>query len=173
MDFKLTDEGDLDLGQQQVDRDGYLLYHTQAYQHEYPAEPTTNPEIGETPIRDFKTVHEDQERLQLIQTRMKTENPDFYLYQEVGASLTDFIGRKNNRDTANEIELRVRDTLLRNDAFDEEELNITVVPVSFDEVLVDILLDNSNHHIRYAFTLDFNLGIKNTYVIDEEGNVIE
>lgn len=173
MDFRLTQDGDLVLGQQAIDDEGYLLYY------QIDPESTIRPIItrdidnGAIEIRDIQTVHQDEEKLQLISSRLRTENPDWYLYESVGASLTDFIGRVNNPDTALEIENRVESTLIRNDAFLSEELEINVVPTSRSEVLVDIILDSENRYLRYAFSLDFDIGINNTYILDRDGNILE
>lgn len=173
MDFRLTQDGDLVLGQQAIDDEGYLLYY------QIDPESTIRPIItrdidnGAIEIRDIQTVHQDEEKLQLISSRLRTENPDWYLYESVGASLTDFIGRVNSPDTALEIENRVESTLIRNDAFLSEELEINVVPTSRSEVLVDIILDSENRYLRYAFSLDFDIGINNTYILDRDGNILE
>lgn len=173
MDFKLTSDGDLILGQQSVDEEGYLLY----YKKELP--PNSLPDVtrdideGSVPIRDIETVFQDEERLQLIQSRLRTDNPDWYLYEDVGASLSDFIGLPNNPDTANQIEIRVKDTLLRNEAFLEDEISVNVIPVSQSEIVIDVVLDSQNRYLRYAITLDFNVGINNTYVLDREGMIVD
>ena len=172
MDFRLTQDGDLMLGQQAIDDEGYLLYYQ--IDPENTVRPIVTRDVDATiEIRDIQTVHQDEERLQLINSRLRTENPDWYLYESVGASLTDFIGRVNNPDTALEIENRVESTLIRNDAFLSEELEINVVPTSRSEVLVDIILDSENRYLRYAFSLNFDIGINNTYILDRDGNILE
>ena len=52
-DIKLSPEGDLILGQQQLDEDGYFLYYKK--DEEQPLEITRDPE-GNTPIRDISIV---------------------------------------------------------------------------------------------------------------------
>lgn len=172
MDFKLTDDGDLSLGQQVIDDEGYLLYYKDVKKEDGFPVTTVNIEESISPIRDIETVSVDEERLQLMKSRLQTDNPDWYLYEDVGASLSDFIGMINSPDTANLIERRVVDTLLRNDAFSVDELDVNVIPVSLNEVLIDIILTIENKYLRYAIKLDFNVGINNIYTLDREGNII-
>lgn len=173
MDFELTDDGDLYLGQQKVDEEGYLLYYMVDELGDRLPIPTRDVEEASIPVRDFKTIHEDEERLQLIQTRLKTENPDWIMYENVGASLSDFIGRQNTATTGKEIEERVISTLTRNNSFDREELTVNLVPTSASEVLIDVKLDSRNIYLRYAFTLNFEVGVTNVYVLDRTGQVVE
>lgn len=173
MDFELTDDGDLYLGQQQVDEEGYLLYYMVDELGDRLPIPTRDVEKASIPVRDFKTIHEDEERLQLIQTRLKTENPDWILYTRVGASLTDFIGRQNTASTGKEIEERVLRTLTRNNSFDKDELTVNLIPTSASEVLIDVKLDGQNIYLRYAFTLNFEVGVTNVYVLDRTGQIVE
>lgn len=173
MDFELTNDGDLYLGQQQVDEDGYLLYYMVDELGDRLPIPTRDVEKASIPVRDFKTIHDDEERLQLIQTRLKTDNPDWILYTRVGASLSDFIGRQNTATTGKEIEDRVLNTLIRNNSFNKDELSVKLIPTSSSEVLVDVKLDSQSLYLRYAFTLNFEVGVTNVYVLDRYGQIIE
>lgn len=173
MDFELTDDGDLYLGQQQVDDEGYLLYYQISGRDGEIPRITKDIEEASIPIRDFKTITGEEEKVQLIGTRLRTDNPDFVLYENVGASLSDFVGEINNENTAEEIEIRVMNTLLRESNFKEEDLSVNVLPVSPTEVLTDVQLKNKNEYIRYAFSLNFDIGIVNTFVLDRNGNIIE
>lgn len=173
MDFKLTDDGDLCLGEQLVDEDGFFLYYIVDEYGKLLPEKTKNEIEAKIPIRDIKTIDGDLEKAQLIKTRLQTENPDWELYENVGASLSDFIGKPNNPITGEIIEKRVYDTLLRGDAFKEEELTVNVIPISHKEVLVDVILDSNNLYLRYAFSLNFDIGINNVYVLDKNGKTIE
>lgn len=173
MDFELTDDGDLYLGQQLTDKEGYFLYYIVDELGENLPIITRDVNEATIPIRDFKLISEDLERLQLIKTRLQTENPDWALYESVGASLTDFIGEKNNPTTGSLIEDRVLQTLLRNDAFHEEELSVNVIPISYNEVLVDVTLDSQSMYLRYAFSLNFEIGVNNVYILDRNGDIVE
>lgn len=173
MDFELTDDGDLYLGQQLTDEEGYLLYYMVDELGDNLPIVTKDVNEASIPIRDFNTVHEDLEKIQLIKTRLQTENPDWMLYEEVGASLTDFIGETNTPSTGEKIEDRVYYTLLRNQAFKEDELEVNAIPISSEEVLVDVILDSESLYLRYAFSLNFRLGVNNVYVLDKNGQIIE
>lgn len=150
-----------------------MLYYQIDETSDRPPVVTRDVDKATVSIHDFKTIHEDEERLQLLESRMRTENPDWYLYQEVGASLSDFIGLPNNPDTAKTIEDRVLHTLTRQDSFSEEELTVSVAPISASEVLIDVILDSENLYLRYAFSMDFNIGINNVYVLNQNGEIIE
>lgn len=173
MDFELTDDGDLYLGDQKVDEEGYLLYYkTDRMGYNLPIE-TRDVDEASIPIRDFSTIHQDEESLQLIKTKLKTDNPDWIMYTNVGASLTDFIGRHNNYKTGKEIESRILNTLIRDGSFNKEELKINLIPTSSNEVLIDIKFDKKSLYSRYAIILNFEIGIKNVYLLDKEGKKIE
>ena len=173
MDFELTDDGDLYLGQQQIDEDGYLLYYKTDPDRFFNPIVVRDASQASIPIRDFKTISGDVEKVQLVHNRLRTENPDWLLYEYVGASLSDFIGEPNNPQTAEAIERRVLHTLKRNSAFMEEELTINVAPISISEVLIDVRVESENNYINYAFSLSFLSGVTNTYVIDEEGHIVQ
>lgn len=173
MDFELTDDGDLFLGQQSVDEEGYLLYYMVDDIGDMLPMITRDANEATIPVRDFRTTQGSPQRLQLIKSRLQTENPDWSIYENVGASLSDFIGETNNPETGKKIEERVLHTLLRNEAFDTDELFVNVAPTSPKEVLVDIVLDSQEMYLRYAFSLDFEIGINNIYILDESGEVLE
>lgn len=173
MDFELTSDGDLLLGQQKTDEKGNLLYFlNDPLGLDFPIE-TTNPENATITIRDFKKIDGDLERIQLIETRLKTENPDWITYRNVGASLTDFIGLQNTPDNGELIRQRVFHTLVRDEAYTEEELKVNVVPISATEILIDIIMENNDLYTRYAFSLNYEIGITNVYVLDKNGEVLE
>lgn len=163
MDIGLSADGDLILGQQQTDSEGYLLYYADYSAAGEPVRLTNDPSIGTIPVRDMKLVYEEESELQLIKSRLNTENPDWYFYEEVGADLTDLIGLPNNEQTAQTgMDLILR-ALTYDGAFKEEDLTIEAVPVSKDQILYDVQLKRRNTLIRYAVTFDLNLGVYNTY----------
>ena len=172
MDFKLTNDGDLSLGQQAIDEEGYLLYYKEALDKDGFPQITRNKEESVSAIRDIETISAHEERIQLMKSRLQTDNPDWYLYEEVGASLSDFIGMINNPDTASLIEERVISTLLRNDAFSTEEIEVNVIPVGINEVLIDVILTIESRYLRYAIKLNFDIGINNIYTLDKNGNIL-
>ena len=162
-DMALSAEGDLILGQQQTDANGFLLYYVDyAGGNEIP-KLTTDPSIGTVPVRDINVVYSEASELQLMKSRLTTENPDWYFYPEVGADLTDLIGKPNNMKTAQEgIEMILR-ALTYDNAFNANDLKVEAVPVGPNQILYDVQLSRRNKLIRYAVTLDLQLGVYNTY----------
>lgn len=164
IDIRLSDEGDLILGQQATDDEGYLLYY-------YPSgeagvmNTTNNPDIGVIPVRDMEMVYSAEGDAQLIRTRLRTENPDWILYPEVGADLTDLIGEMNTPQTADRgIEMIYR-TLTYDGAFRREDLEVTAAPVSHSTILFHIKLIRNNFLVNYAGILNFELNTWNEYDI--------
>lgn len=172
IDLRLNDEGDLELGQQAVDENGFLLYYYQSDENQTMSM-TNNPDIGRIPVRDIEKVYSVQGDMQLIQTRLKTENPDWIMYDEVGADLTDIIGEMNTEKTAQKgIDLIYR-ALTYDRAFDLEDLTVTAVPVSHTVLLFDIQLQRNEQIVRYAVTLDLELGITNEFDISKINSLTE
>lgn len=76
------------------------------------------------PVRDFSLVLEEASELQLIRTRLMTENPDWSLYKTVGADLTELIGRRNNPQTAALGENLIMRALTYDNAFEKERVSV-------------------------------------------------
>lgn len=163
LDMALSPEGDLILGQQQTDENGFLLYYVDFAGGNETPKLTTDPSIGTVPVRDIDMVYSEASELQLIKSRLSTENPDWYFYSEVGADLTDLIGQPNNRRTAQKGTEQILRALTYDNAFAEKDLTIEAVPVGPNQILYDIQLARRNKLIRYAVTFDLTLGVYNTY----------
>lgn len=162
-DIYLTADGDLALGQQATDKDGYLLYYR--FHNESDPFITTEAEAGDVPIRDIQVVDGEERDLQLIRNRLMTENPDWRLYPEVGADLSDLIGLSNTPATAEAGVQLIRNALTRNGAFRPEQLTVDAVPVGPHTLLFDIRVSRSRSILRYVGTLDLTLGSWNEYEI--------
>lgn len=162
IDLKLSSDGDLELGQQATDNDGYLLYYYVANENG-DLLTTTNPDIGTVPVRDMKMIYGVEGDIQLIQTRLKTENPDWILYPNVGGDLTDLLGRMNTIETAQDGIDMIYRALTYDGAFKQEELKVDAVPVSQDAILFNIKLTRNNTIVTYATVLDLELNTWNEY----------
>lgn len=159
-DIKLSPEGDLVLGQQLLDEEGYFLYYRK--DEDQPMEITRDPE-GNTPIRDLEVVHSEDSELQLIKSRLQTDNPDWRNYPNIGANLSDLIGEVNSPETASKgIEL-IKRALTYDEVFSEEDLEVQAIPVSAEQLMFDIRLFRENRYLRYPVLFDFNVGIMNGY----------
>lgn len=163
--MKLSAEGDLVLGQQATDKDGYLLYYVDRAQNDDLAEFTTNPEEATIAIRDIEMVYQEDAELQLIRNRVQTDNPDWLLYPEVGADLSDLIGEINRPETAEKGIQTIKRCLTYDGAFKEEDVTIEAVPVSSEELLFDIRLERPSRFIRYALVFSFEVGLMNAFEV--------
>lgn len=164
IDLKLSEDGDLVLGQQQVNEKGEYLYYQDVSESGGDPFLTTEPEDN-IPVRDVDVVYEDTARLQLLNTRVRTDSPDFRGYPEVGANLSDLIGQPNNQRTAEEGVEMIRETLTYDGAFDSEHVEIDAIPVSKEELLFDIKLTRNEPYRRYVIVFNFDVGILNQYEI--------
>lgn len=163
IDFQLDDDGDLKLGTQQVNAEGYLLYYRQPTGEDQKPYLTTEPGVGTVPVRDFSLVLEEASELQLIRTRLMTENPDWSLYKTVGADLTELIGRRNNPQTAALGENLIMRALTYDNAFEKERVSVEAIPVSQAKILFVLTLKKKTTQNRYGISFDLQLGITNIY----------
>lgn len=161
-DLKMTPEGDLVFGQQQTNEEGEFLYYMDTSGNGDVPFITTEPD-GNTPICDLRPTYGDEARLQLLQTRVRTDQPDFRNYPQVGANLSDLIGLPNNQATAEQGAAMIKETLTYDGTFSPDELTVSAVPVARDTVLFDIKLARQNEHWRYAIVFSFDVGILNQY----------
>lgn len=168
IDFKLSNDGDLVLGQQQTDEDGYLLYYQDNENNEGEVLLTTDPELGTVPVRDLELAHDEDAELQLIKSRIQTDNPDWYNYPNIGANLSDLIGELNTPETAERGKNLILESLTRGQTFKSEDLTIEAIPVSGTNLLFDVRLKRHTRFVRYALIFDFEVGIVNEYQIKED-----
>lgn len=164
-DFKLTNDGDLVLGQQQTDEEGFLLYYEDNDNNEGDVILTKDPERGTIPVRDVEVVYNEDAELQLIKSRVHTDNPDWYSYPDIGANLSDLIGEINTPETAEKAKAQIIESLVRDDAFEEADLSVEAVPVSATEILFDIRLRRFNRFVRHALVFNLEIGTMNQYEI--------
>lgn len=162
IDLRLTEDGDLTLGQQATDKDGYLLYYYTMNQ-DGDIGTTTNAQIATHPVRDIGMIHGAEGDAQLIKTRLNTENPDWILYPDVGADLTDLLGEMNTPETAQRGIEAIYRALTYDRAFTRSELEVDAVPVSHTTLLFHVKLIRNNTIVTYAATLDFELNAWNEY----------
>lgn len=167
LDIRLSEEGDLMLGQQQTDENGYLLYYADFSNAGEPPMLTTDPTIGTTAVRDIDMIYGEASELQLIKSRLNTENPDWYFYPQVGADLTDLIGERNSPQTAQRGKELILRALTYDGAFKLEDLSVEVIPVGPSELFFDVQLSRRNKMFRYGVTLDLVLGAFNVFEVKE------
>lgn len=162
LDLRLDKDGDLVLGQQAVDNEGYLLYYHYINDNS-DIGITNNPEIGVVPVRDIGMIYSAEGDAQLIQTRLRTENPDWVLYPNLGSTLTDLLGEMNNEETASRGIEMIYNALTYDGAFTRQELEVDAIPISYSTILFHVKLIRNNTIVTYAMTLDFEIQEWNEY----------
>lgn len=165
LDFKMTPDGDLDLGQQATNDDGNLLYYTTSVMED-PGVITSDVTENTIPIRDLDIAYGEEADLQLIKTRFRTDAPDWLTYPNLGANISELAGELNNEKTALKGKAMILSALTDDQAFQTEELEIDYAPVSISEIIYDIKLSRRSNVNRYVFLLNLEQGVLNYY---EEG----
>lgn len=79
-----------------------------------------------------------QSLIQEIQTVVKSESQDWELWPNLGANLDDFVGRPNNKITAEAIHDRIKMSIVSLGLVPENDLSVRIVPVHMNEVLIII-----------------------------------
>lgn len=165
LDLKLNSDGDLVLGDQSRNAADQLLYYIPTNNNGDAVQLTTDPTIGTIPVRDMDIVVGEESQLQLIKSRLMTENPDWLLYPNIGADLTDLIGKRNTPTTAQEGKDLIIRALTYDKAFAESDITIEAVPVSRETILFDLRIKRKIRVLRYALTVSLKLGVTNVHEI--------
>lgn len=94
---------------------------------------------------DFADTFSDQIQslVQEIQTIANSSLGDWEENPQYAASLDDFIGEPNNRDTANDIIDRLRTALITNNVVSSDDLIVKLIPIDRHRVLIMISVDAS------------------------------
>jgi len=165
-DLKLDADGDLILGDQVRNAADELLYYIPTNENGDAPRLTNEPGPGRIPVREMRTVSGEESQLQLIRSRLMTENPDWLLYPNIGADLSDLIGKRNAPATANEGKEKIIRALTYDNAFSANDLSVEAVPVSSETLLFDIRITQRLRVLRYALTVSLKLGVTNLYEIN-------
>jgi hypothetical protein len=78
---------------------------------------------------------------QEIQTIANSSLGDWEEHPQYAASLDDFVGEPNNRDTSRAIVERLRTALITNNVVRSEDLIVKIVPISRHQVLIIVSVD--------------------------------
>lgn len=162
-DFKLSEDGDLVLGQQATDAQGYLLYYQVIQGEKTEIYRTKDPELGNIPVRDIGMVYGEEGDLQLIKSRLQTDSPDWHAFPQLGANLSDLMGLPNIQSTAARLANQIKQSLTYDGAFGQNELSIEVAPVGPTTLFVDIKVERRNDLIRYPGIYELSTGTWNEY----------
>lgn len=73
-----------------------------------------------------------------VKSIIRSDTGDFEKYPAFAANLHDFVGKPNTRETAKQIEQRIKGTLILNKIAEPNDMSIRVVPVRHDALLIII-----------------------------------
>lgn len=99
--------------------------------------------IGDISFEDggIRMIADERLDAQDMMIRMESEKGDWKNHEEMGASLSQFIGMRNNQETASDIEEAVSEALLYGDRFDD--IDVRVVPTADDRLSVFTFADQA------------------------------
>lgn len=157
-DFRLTEDGDLQLGSPRVNEAGELLYINRF------GEENTNAD-GEL-IRDFTLAVSMNSTKQVMSNRLRTDAPDWMHHPTMGGNLSDLVGEPNTRETGERGVALIKEALMYEEFISADVLNVRAVPVSPTTILFYIEIKEDNQ-IELTYPLLFNLehGILSEYEV--------
>ncbi len=82
-----------------------------------------------------------QSLIQEVQTIVNSSLGDWQEHPNYAASLDDYVGEPNNRETARQITDRVRTSLINNNIVSADDLSVSVIPVERSKVLIIIAIN--------------------------------
>ena len=77
---------------------------------------------------------------QEIRTRIKSDLGDWKLNEDIGGSLSDFVGQPNNKLTAETIKTRIKACLVRHGLVNSRDLTIKYIPIDADKLMFRLSL---------------------------------
>lgn len=94
--------------------------------------------------------------IQRVDTRMSSGKGDWRLQPQIGAGLTDFVGRRNSAELARFIKQRVYTELLQDDLMRAGELTVEVLPITATKVAIGVIVvpPGSVQSITRMYTYD-------------------
>lgn len=168
-DFELTKDGDLAIGEQEVNEEGKPLYYVSGTQY-MPGYVTDSPLETSIPIRDISLVSGYEETLQWMRSIFKTDSPDWSLYPDLGANISDFMGELNNQATAKKLEDVIVEAFTEYSEIDQDDIEIESIPISESEILLMIkLMRVDQQAYDFNFIMNLEVGVLNYY--ETEGDL--
>lgn len=158
VDFRFTEEGDLELGSPSFNEFGELLYVNPL------GDVTTESTEGEL-IRDIPLQVSYLSEKQVIINRLKTDNPDWLLHKEIGGDLSELIGLPNTRQTG-QIGRELIEKSLTSDGFiGLKDLIVRPVPISSSEILFHITLKRKTTDLVIPVLFNLEHGLLREYEV--------
>lgn len=107
---------------------------------------------------DLRDTATEQYRnlIQQVLTRVMSSRGDWPLQKNIGASIADFLGHRNTRETAEQIKTRITAELIRDGLIAPNDLNVDIIPTSRSSILLLILVTplQSKKAVYLTFTYD-------------------
>ena len=164
IDFRMSEDGDLVLGEQLTNEKGELLYRDPNRLSGYTTEVTEST----IPMRDIGVSYGDEVDIQMIRFRLNTDAPDYTIHPEMGANLSDLIGEMNTRSTMEKGKAFILEALTYDNALSESELEVSGLPYDQTKILYSVrLMREGRPSVRIPLLFDIELGIMNTYEVEE------
>lgn len=79
--------------------------------------------------------------VQETKTRAGSDQGDWAVYPELGASITDYVGEPNNKETCESIKIRIQSALTRNGYINSNDLKIMYMPVNAEKTLFRVKIE--------------------------------
>lgn len=150
IDFGFTEDGDLVLGESQLDANGNKLYR-----HFDGTIDTTKGSNGKE-IKDLTYNYGTDAEKQIIMNRLKTDAPDWFHHPTMGGNLSDLVGETQSRETAAKGAALIKDALTYQNLYSESQVEVGYVPVSMNEILFIITITKFREE-PYQLPLTFDL----------------
>lgn len=162
IDLGFTDDGDLVRGTPKSDADGNLLY-------KQPDGSVTKEQREDgVLIYDLALGLGYEVEKTIIQNRLKTEDPDWFHHANIGANLSDLIGEKNTKETAERGVAMIMKSLTYAGLYKAGDINIRPVPVSLNEIVFFInIFDKQESRFYIPLVFDLSTGVCNIYEKEE------
>lgn len=92
-------------------------------------------DLGDTALDQIQSL------VQEVRSVVASAIGDWQEHPQRAASLDDFVGEPNTRQTAKEIEKRIRDSLVVNEVVEDRDLQIRVVPIGPHQLFIALNID--------------------------------
>ena len=168
-DLKLTKDGDLVIGKQEIDENGNALFYMGMSPEKLGVQ-TISPESTSYAISDAEIIDYLDYRVQLAQTILRTDNPDWSLYPTIGSNISELAGELNSQMTAQKGEEMITKAFMKTGTLSRSDIEVSSVPVSRKEILYSVnIQDNEAEKYTYDYVLDLDIGVLNYY--EEKGEM--
>lgn len=164
IDFRMSEDGDLVLGEQLLNEQGELLYRDPARLSGYTTEVTETT----IPMRDMGVAYGDEVDMQLVRFRLKTDAPDYAVHPTLGGNLSDLIGEPNTRATMERGKALIYEALTYDKALSVDSVIVNGIPYEQDKILYMVrLVREGRQEVRIPLLFDLEVGILNEYEVEE------